>query len=190
MQKGLVEKTPNGQYQLSPEGLYFVDRLSLSLKTVQPQPKLTAIATLRNAHDEFLFYKRRSQPYIDTWSLPAMKIQENEDLLTAATRAVREAFGTENENGEWVLPPGFEQLVEGLHISGAVHLRDFERNELTIENYIFVFQGFYDGQLPSKARWFDASSNDDNFLLFPGAREVVQYVLSGEIVPREYEVHV
>jgi len=172
IKQGLVEKTLDGKYQLSPGGIYFVDRLSLTTKTPRPQPKLTTIVVLRNERDEFLLYQEHRQPYIDTWRFPAGKIHENERLADAAAREIREKFGME---------------IDGLRQIGAVHLRTFECGELTIENYAFIFVGNYDGELPAEAMWFDADDKSD-LPLMPGVREVIDYVQNDQHEVHEYDV--
>jgi len=172
IKQGLVEKTSDGKYQLSPGGIYFVDRLSLTNKTPRPQPKLTTIVVLRNSRGEFLLYQEHRQPYIDTWRFPSGKIHENERLADAAAREIREKFGME---------------IDGLRQIGAVHLRTFERGELTIENYAFIFIGNYDGELPIDAMWFDAQKKTD-LPLMPGVREVMDYVQNDQHEVNEYDV--
>lgn len=172
IKQGLVEKTPDGKYQLSPRGIYFVDRLSLTTKSPRPQPKLTTTVALKNKRGEFLLHQEHRQPYIDTWRFPAGKIHENERLVDAAAREIHEKFDLE---------------IDNLRPAGAVHLRTFEHDELTIENYTFIFVGNYDGELPDDTMWFDAHK-DIGLPLMPGIYQVMSYVQNGEHEVREYDV--
>ena len=65
--QGLVTKTDEG-YTLTPEGLIYVDRVSLKKLNIRTQPKIVSMLVVQNSNGDVLLLRRSKQPYINTWT--------------------------------------------------------------------------------------------------------------------------
>lgn len=91
--EGYVEKDNNG-YSLTPAGLFYVDRVSMTNLEPRQQPKIITMTVLKNQHNEVLLYSKLRQPFISSWVLPFGKVHlTNEPLDMAARRELQEKAG-------------------------------------------------------------------------------------------------
>lgn len=84
----MVEKTEEG-YRLTPEGLSYVDKVSIEKFEPRIQPKLTNMLVIYNEKSEILLIPKSKQPFIESWMLPYGKVHMEDESFYAA--AVREA---------------------------------------------------------------------------------------------------
>jgi ADP-ribose pyrophosphatase YjhB (NUDIX family) len=91
---GLIEKAGT-QYQLTHEGMTYVDRLSKETFRPRLQPKTVALFVIHNAQGEIAVLKRNIEPYIDYLMLPTGKMHYGESLVKHAARELKEKTGLE-----------------------------------------------------------------------------------------------
>lgn len=90
---GYVEKNDAG-YCLTPAGLFYVDRVSMTNLEFRQQPKIITMTVLKNQNGEVLLYSKLRQPFISSWVLPFGKVHlTNESLEMAAKRELEEKAG-------------------------------------------------------------------------------------------------
>ena len=88
--QGLVTKIDEG-YTLTPEGMIYVDRVSLKKLNIRTQPKIVSMLVVQNSNGDVLLLRRSKQPYINTWTLPYGKTHiDDESILASAQREWRE----------------------------------------------------------------------------------------------------
>ena len=75
-----MTKTDEG-YTLTPEGLIYVDRVSLKKLNIRTQPKIVTMLVVQNSDGDVLVQKRDKQPYIDTWTLPYGKLHIDDESI-------------------------------------------------------------------------------------------------------------
>lgn len=91
--EGFVDKGTDG-YCLTPAGLFYVDRVSMTNLEPRQQPKIITMTVLRNVQGEVLLYSKLRQPFIASWVLPFGKVHlTNESLEMAAQRELEEKAG-------------------------------------------------------------------------------------------------
>jgi 8-oxo-dGTP pyrophosphatase MutT (NUDIX family) len=93
---GFVEKVQRGTYRLTIAGKEYANRLDTDNNTVERQPKSAVIFGLSREHDgqiEYLFQKRRKNPYYGFWGLPSGKVRWGETILETARRESQEETG-------------------------------------------------------------------------------------------------
>ena len=88
-----VEKTDLG-YRLSPNGLAYVDKVSLGNFEQRVQPKIMTILVLKDEKGNVLLHQKRRQPFIDSKLLPSGKIHlDDPSVAVAAERELHEKIG-------------------------------------------------------------------------------------------------
>lgn len=85
----LVEKTDEG-YQLSDNGLSYIDGFSFNTLKPRKQPKIVSILVIRNAQGDWLLAKRKYQPYIGQYMFVSGKQHIGEGPEDHAARELRE----------------------------------------------------------------------------------------------------
>lgn len=91
--EGLVEKGEPG-YRLTPAGLFYVDRVSMTNLEPRQQPKIITMTVLKNKTGDILLYSKLRQPFISSWVLPFGKVHlTSESLEMAAKRELEEKAG-------------------------------------------------------------------------------------------------
>jgi ADP-ribose pyrophosphatase YjhB (NUDIX family) len=90
---GLVEKTAQGYYCLSPQGKLYADKLSLQSLTPRAQPRIVTLMAVEDGEGRWLFYRRKRQPLINMVGFPYGKIHLRESVKSAAERELREKTG-------------------------------------------------------------------------------------------------
>ena len=93
MKAGWVAKRADGQYELTPEGLRYVDALSLKTLTPRAQPRLVTLLVAQNAAGEYLLLRRKRQPLLGMFGFPYGKVHLGESIAEAAARELREKTG-------------------------------------------------------------------------------------------------
>ncbi|HRJ06022.1 MAG TPA: NUDIX hydrolase [Candidatus Saccharibacteria bacterium] len=93
----LVEKTEDG-YTLTKKGILYIDRVTTSTLDVRSQPKIITMLLVQNSEGDILLFRRRRQPYTNTWTLPYGKLHiDDRSLLEAAHREADEKLGLKNQ---------------------------------------------------------------------------------------------
>lgn len=86
---GYIEQVPDKGYRLSPQGLRYVDYISLETFEPRWQPKLLTQIYVENERDELLMWPKYKQPFIGRWSLPSGKMHyEDTTIELAAMREI------------------------------------------------------------------------------------------------------
>ena len=94
---GFVEKTPDG-YTLTKKGILYIDRVTTSTLDVRSQPKIITMLLVQNSDGDILLFRRRRQPYTNTWTLPYGKLHiDDQTLQDSATREAKEKLGIEGK---------------------------------------------------------------------------------------------
>ena len=90
---GLVEKTDKG-YRLSPDGLFYVDKVSMDNLETRVQPKIITMIVIQNELGEVLVYSKNKQPFIQSMMLPFGKVHIDDlTIIDAARREMTEKVG-------------------------------------------------------------------------------------------------
>lgn len=93
----LIEKTPDG-YTLTKKGILYIDRVTTSTLDVRSQPKIITMLLVQNSDGDILLFRRRRQPYTNTWTLPYGKLHiDDQSLIDAAHREADEKLGLKNQ---------------------------------------------------------------------------------------------
>ena len=90
---GLVEKTDRG-YRLSPDGLFYVDKVSMDNLETRIQPKIITMIVAQNELGQVLAYSKTKQPFIQSVMLPFGKIHiDDVTVMDGAKREMSEKVG-------------------------------------------------------------------------------------------------
>jgi ADP-ribose pyrophosphatase YjhB (NUDIX family) len=92
---GWVEKTSDGLYRLTSEGMRYVDGLSLATLSPRSQARLVTLLVIQNEIGEYLLYRRKRQPLLAMIGFPYGKIHLGESVTEAAVRELMEKTGLE-----------------------------------------------------------------------------------------------
>lgn len=93
----LIEKTTEG-YTLTKKGILYIDRVTTSTLDVRSQPKIITMLLVQNGDGDILLFRRRRQPYTNTWTLPYGKLHiDDRSLLEAAHREADEKLELKNQ---------------------------------------------------------------------------------------------
>lgn len=92
IEKGLIEKTAGG-YKLTAAGLRYAGKISLTSLEYRNQPKIVNIIIAKNNLRQYLLYINKRQPFYNLTGFPYGKIHFGENLLTAASRELKEKTG-------------------------------------------------------------------------------------------------
>lgn len=90
--EGLVEKK-EGVYELTPQGMLYVDKLSLQTLEPRIQPKIVTQIAVQSGAEEWLLYRRRRHPFTGLIGFPYGKIHLGERIAEAAERELEEKTG-------------------------------------------------------------------------------------------------
>lgn len=90
--EGLVTKTPQGQYELTPEGRFFTDRLNFQRFTPRQLPRSISLLVVRRG-DEWLLHRRLIHPLRDLMGLPHSNIRSGESVIATAQQRLEEMTG-------------------------------------------------------------------------------------------------
>lgn len=82
----MVEKVDGKGYRLSPDGLRFVDHVSLKKFEPRWQPKVLTMVVAVNPKNEISLWPKYKQPFIGRWSLPSGKMHYDDLSIEDAVR--------------------------------------------------------------------------------------------------------
>lgn len=138
LQNELISKRPDGAYSLTPKGKEFANNLDARLRAPQKQPKLTLRVCLsRTGKDgslEYLFQKRRRNPFWGYWDTIGGPVQWGESIESAASRELLKQTG----------------LTAELQVKAFYRVRDYtEATGELLEDKLFAILGTseYSGEL-------------------------------------------
>lgn len=159
IQIGYVTQLEDKSYSLTPSGLSYIDRLSLTNSLPRKQPKLLCIIALRNKAGEYLFAKRLMQPTIGSWMLPSGKQHFGESSEDHAKREVIEQFGVKLE----------------LKRRGLLDIRISHDDVLVSHLVAQVYSGEFEGNPPADTEKFhyEWRSSGDSIPFTAGTRELI-----------------
>lgn len=80
----MVEKTERG-YTLGPLGISYVET---GVSEAAAHPKVIVMLVIQNSDGDILLYRRRLQPFIDTWTLPYDEIGVNDRQVSGVTSRI------------------------------------------------------------------------------------------------------
>lgn len=138
MQVGYVTQLDDKSYSLTPNGLSYIDGLSLTDSLPRKQPKLICIIALRGKDGQYLFAERLMQPTIGTWMLPSGKQHFGESSQEHVKREALQQFGVDIE----------------LHHRGTLDIRISHGDVLVSHLVAQVYDGEYEGNLPPDTEKF------------------------------------
>ncbi|HAC55912.1 TPA: hypothetical protein DCF80_00280 [Candidatus Saccharibacteria bacterium] len=168
---GLVEKVENKGYRLSPEGLRYVDYVSLEQFEPRQQPKLITKLVLVDENGRILMWPKYKQPFIGTWSLPSGKVHFDDESVTAA--AHREIAYITNTPVK-LTHVGLMEVEARIHGVVITHILEH------------VFHGAIKAQaVTHELTQWQISGDLDNLECSPGTREAVAFGIDGG--PFRYE---
>jgi ADP-ribose pyrophosphatase YjhB (NUDIX family) len=123
-----IDKTPDG-YTLTQKGILYIDRVTTSTLDVRSQPKIITMLLVQNSSGDILLFRRRRQPYTNTWTLPYGKLHiDDQSLLQAAHREANEKLALDDEN------------LEIIHAGDCyIRIRDDNETLMTTLSHIFRF---------------------------------------------------
>lgn len=156
----LVEKTERG-YQLTDEGLAYIDGFSFHTLKPRKQPKVISILAIRNVAGKWLVAKRKYQPYIDQYMLPSGKQHLGEDPTEHAERELREKL----------------RLAVPLNRRGLSDIRIYRGEKLITHVLAHIYEGqASDDDLPPETHQFQyewVAKGDATRRLLAGTREIM-----------------
>ena len=95
IKRGLVEKI-DSLYRLSPEGLFYVDKVSMDNLEPRIQPKIITMIVITDDANNVLMFPKTKQPFIQAYMLPFGKVHLDDlTVFEAASREVIEKVGVE-----------------------------------------------------------------------------------------------
>ena len=125
VEKGLVEKKPNGRYQLTSKGKEFANRFDTEKVAIERQPKLGVLVVAikkEGRENKYLTQVRLKQPFYGCRGFVTGKIRWGEKLFQAAARELKEETG----------------LTANLELAAIEHKMDYNQdNEFILEDKFF-----------------------------------------------------
>jgi len=89
----LVQKRPDGRYELTGPGQIYADRLSLETFKPRLQPRIVTLIACQDRQGRWLLYRRKRQPLIGQVGFPYGKLHQGEAVQKAAERELKEKTG-------------------------------------------------------------------------------------------------
>lgn len=162
---GLVEKNPDGRYQLTAQGKLYADKLSLKSLTPRAQPRIVTLMAIENGDGRWLLYRRQRQPLIGRVGFPYGKIHLKESVKQAAERELQEKTGLKAE---------LSHIGDGYAVT-------FEGGEAISEIMFHMFYGSRpQGELVTKSSIGEAFWSNPNKIsdqeLMPNVRDLLRLV--------------
>ncbi len=119
-----LKKNRAGEYCLASLGQSLIDRMSSATLSERIQPKIVTLIVCTNMHGDFLFYRRKKQPYFKKVGFPYGKIHLGERIADAASREFSEKTG----------------LSATLHHCGEVYITVYDaQDELFTHTLFHIF---------------------------------------------------
>ncbi len=125
--QGHIEKTEEGQYQLTAKGKEFANNLDETKRVTQRQPKLSVLLIVPRpdikGEPQFLFQQRRRKPFFDFWSCIGGPVQWGDDFEQTAAAELHKQTG----------------LTASCEVRGFYHQRDYDaKSDVLLEDKLFV----------------------------------------------------
>lgn len=160
MKFGYVEQQTDKSYRLTPQGLSYVDTLTLINNKPRKQPKVIGIIALRNEQGQHLLVQRLTQPTIGTWMVPSGKRHFGESPEAHAERQVH----------EWL-----NEAIKLEH-RGFMDVRIHHGTEVISHLSATVYGGTYSGAAPSVTAKFRFQWHDTSAVLkyTPGTQQLLE----------------
>ena len=122
-----VEKLETGTYRLTAKGKEFANNIDETKRTAQHQPKLSILLIVPRPHSkdkpEFLFQKRKRNPYFGFWSCISGPIQWGEEAEIAAAHELKKQTG----------------LTAACEVRAFYRKRDYDTmSQLILEDTLFI----------------------------------------------------
>lgn len=158
MKNHFVAKTAAG-YQLSQNGLVYVDRVSTEKMSIRSQPKIISMLFMQNDDGKILLQKRTKQPFINCWTLPYGKLHiEDVSILQAAQREAYEKLGLKNA---------------ALTHAGDCYIRVFNDDEILTSTLAHIFR--HEGNEVAASETLAWVSVHDlvNYALAPAVEQII-----------------
>jgi 8-oxo-dGTP pyrophosphatase MutT (NUDIX family) len=126
-EQGLVEKVAAKRYVLTAAGKEYANRFDTDARTIERQPKVSALLAIKNHENKWLCQQRLKQPYYGFWGRPSGKIRYGETVLECAARELLEETG----------------LTADLQFQGIYHKMDYNQQtgELLEDKIFFTVVG-------------------------------------------------
>lgn len=160
LKQGLIEKHES-KYRLSNKGLVYVDSLSFSTHSPRKQPKVSVIFAINNTRGDWLFARRKYQPYIGKLMLISGKRHFGESPEVHVKRELIEKTGLSIETTR----------------RGLADIRIYRGKTLITHIMANVYTGCLDNDLlPPSTHQFDyiwANLNDVRMQLVAGTSELL-----------------
>ena len=158
--QGLVTKIDEG-YTLTPEGLIYVDRVSLKKLNIRTQPKIVSMLVVQNSNGDVLLLRRSKQPYINTWTLPYGKTHiDDESILASAQREWREKLTVD--------------VPDDMRHAGDCYIRVANRAGMIVSStLVYVFSTTCDDILANDTLQWARPHKLKNYDLAPAVEQIV-----------------
>lgn len=157
----LVEKT-DARYQLSDEGLAYIDGFSFHTLKPRKQPKIISILAIRNERGKWLMARRRYQPYIDQYMFVSGKQHLGEGPEAHARRELTEKL----------------QMDIPLTRRGLSDIRIYHATKIITHVTAHIYEGIsVSDTLPPDTHQFEyawISPGDTNTKLLAGTHEIIE----------------
>lgn len=125
MRDRLVVKNADGSYSLSPEGLAYADKVSMSIYKMRAQPKIVNLLACTNRDSRWLLYKRKHQPFIGLSGFPYGKLHLGETIKQSSERELKEKT----------------DLSTTLHHRGDAYITVYQGDNLLIHTLFHIHEG-------------------------------------------------
>lgn len=166
----LIEKNKNNQYQLTPKGKEFANRMDTDKVSIEKQAKVSVciVCTRKNKGiQEFLIQRRLKHPYYNFHGLVTGKIHWGETVLETARRELKEETG----------------LTGKLRFVGIEHKMDYSADGKMLEDkFFFIFKGeemkgtFIENFEGGKNIWYSENEVKKLPLLFKDVIQIIEVV--------------
>lgn len=163
MKADMVEKVDGKGYRLSPDGLKFVDHVSIEKFEPRWQPKLLTKVVSINSDNEILLWPKHKQPFIGRWSLPSGKMHYDDASLEVAVLREIRYFSPD--------PP------QDLQHRGIVEYQAYIRGKVVSHTLAHIFTAKIDtiDHATTQRKPLDTLGSLD---MSPGTRETIETTLS------------
>lgn len=173
---GFIEQEEDKGYRLTPMGLRYVDHVSLETFEPRWQPKIVTMVYIENENNEVLLWRKRKQPFINSWTLPHGKVHfEDVSVEDAARRELTYFIHTQPLKFRYA---GVSEVVA--RIAGEV------TSHIIAHIFVASFDDFE--QIPERLQWMNPDLLTDETYA-PGTREIINAVqLNDTIFYRYFDI--
>lgn len=137
LKNNYIEKVDQG-YTLTKKGVLYIDRVTTSTLDVRSQPKIITMLLVQNSEGDILLFRRRRQPYTDTWTLPYGKLHIDDGSLVDAAK--REAYEKLHIDSNPIRHAGDCYIrirsEDDTVMSTLAHICRFEQDDIPLNDYL------------------------------------------------------